>query len=70
MAYFSQNDDGAQRGGKLAADIAVGLLLFAFSIVFFGWIGGTVAFIILEAALLGVDYLMPNDDDKSGVGVR
>jgi hypothetical protein len=70
MAYFAKNDDRAQRGGKLAADIATGLLLATFSIVFFGWIGGTTAFIVLEAALLGVDYLMPNDDDKSGVGVR
>ena len=27
MAYFPKSDDGAQRGGKLAADIATGLLL-------------------------------------------
>jgi hypothetical protein len=32
MAYFAKNDDGAQRGGKLAADIATGLLLATFSI--------------------------------------
>ena len=70
MAYFARNDDGAQRGGKLVADIAVGLLLMLFSIVFFGFLGGTLAFIILEAALLGVDYLMPNDDDRSGTGIR
>jgi hypothetical protein len=57
-----KNDDGAQRGGKLEAHIEVALLLLTFSIVFFGPIGGTIAFIILAAALLGVDYLIPNDE--------
>jgi hypothetical protein len=70
MAYFARNADRVQRGGKLAADIVVALMLWTFSVVFFGWIGGTFAFIILESALLGVEYLMPNDDDRSGTGVR
>jgi hypothetical protein len=70
MAYFSSNDDGAQRGGKIAADIACGLLLLTFSIVFFGFLGGVVAFLILEAALIGVDYLMPIEGDRTGAVVR
>jgi hypothetical protein len=70
MSYFSRNDDAAQRGGKVAADIACALLLCAFSLVFFGLIGGLIAFVILEAALIGVDYLMPNPDDSPGTAVR
>jgi hypothetical protein len=64
MPYFSRNNDAAERGGKVAADIACALLLFAFSIVFFGIFGGLVAFLLLEAALIGVDYLMPNEVDR------
>jgi hypothetical protein len=70
MAYFSSNDDGAQRGGKIAADIACALLLLTFSVVFFGLLGGVVAFVILEAALIGVDYLMPLEGDRTGAVVR
>jgi hypothetical protein len=71
MAYFPKNDDAAQRGGKVAADIACALLLLVFSVVFFGLLGGGIAFIVLEAALIGVDYLMPNEDvDASGAVVR
>jgi hypothetical protein len=51
----SRNDDGAQRAGKLVADIVAGLVLLTFAIVFFGFLGGILAFIILEAALLGVE---------------
>jgi hypothetical protein len=71
MAYFSRNQDGIDRGGKIAADIVCGLLLAAFSIVFFGLLGGVVAFIILEAALVAVDYLVPNEEyDASGAVIR
>jgi len=53
------------------ADIYCALLLLAFSIAFFGWLGGVVAFIILEGALLAVDFLVPNDEyNESGVIVR
>jgi hypothetical protein len=70
MAYFSPTDDAAQRGGKVAADIVCALLLLAFSVVFFGYLGGVVAFILLEAALLGVDLLMPTEADARGGTVR
>jgi hypothetical protein len=46
------------------------VLIAAFSIVFFGLLGGVVAFIILEAALIGVDYLVPNEGDEPGAVVR
>jgi hypothetical protein len=70
MAYFPRNMRRIERGGKLLADIVVALLLLAFAIAFFGALGGLVAFIVLEAALLGVDYLMPEDDDAPGAAVR
>jgi hypothetical protein len=70
MSYFSRNDDAAQRGGKVAADIACALLLCAFCLVFFGLIGGVIAFVVLEAALIGVDYRMPNPYDSPGTAVR
>jgi hypothetical protein len=71
MAYFSKNQDRINRGGKIVADIYCALLLFAFSIAFFGWLGGVVAFIILEGALLAVDFLVPNDEyNESGAIVR
>jgi hypothetical protein len=39
--------------------------------VFFGTLGGLLAWVILEAALLSVDYLVPtSDDDTPGVAVR
>jgi len=67
MPYLSRTDERVQRGGKIAADIACGLLLLTFSIVFFGFVGGVIAFVILETALIGVDFLMPAQDDATGV---
>ena len=47
------------------------LLILAFSIAFFGTLGGLAAFIILDGALLGVDGLMPDDDDDAaGAAIR
>ena len=71
MGYFSKNQDRINRGGKIVADIYCALLLAAFAIAFFGWLGGVVAFIILEGALLAVDFLVPNDEyNESGAIVR
>ena len=70
MAYFPNNMRSIERGGKILADILVALLLLVFSNVFFGTLGGLVAFIILEGALLGVDYFMPDDDDRAGTAIR
>ena len=41
-----------------------------FAIVFFGSLGGFTAFIFLEAALLSVDYLVPDDDVSAGAVIR
>jgi hypothetical protein len=70
MAYFPRNMRSIERGAKVVADILVALLLSTFSIVYFGALGGLVAFLVLENALLGVDYLMPDDDDVSGTAIR
>lgn len=70
MAYFPGNMRSFERGGKVLADIAVALLLLGFSIAFFGISGGLLAFAVLEAALLGVDYLVPDDDDTAGTAIR
>ena len=69
MPYFSSKQDGLERGAKVAADVACAVLLATFSVVFFGWLGGLPAFAILEAGLLAVDWLVPNDD-AAGVAVR
>ncbi len=70
MAYFSSNQDSVQRGAKIAADIFCLLIIGFFSFAFFGVLGGVVALVILEAALLGVDYLVPDEADAPGVAVR
>jgi hypothetical protein len=62
--------DSIERASKVAADIMVALLLATFAVVFFGPLGGLVGFIILEAVLLAVDYLVPDADDPAGVAVR
>ena len=67
MAYFSSKQDGIERGSKVAADIACAVLLLTFAVVFFGWIGGALSFLVLGAALIGIDYLVPNGDDVAGV---
>jgi hypothetical protein len=70
MAYFPRKMDSIERGSKIVADGFVALFLLAFAVVFFGLLGGLVAFAVLEAALLAVDYLVPDADDVSGAAVR
>lgn len=68
MAYFSRGQDDIERGGKVLADIFSAALLLVFAVAFFGWLGGAVAFLILAAGLLGIEYALPsNDDDAAGV---
>ena len=67
VAYFARNQDGLERGAKILADIACAALLLTFLIVFFGFLGGLAGFVVLEAALLSVDYLVPNEGDAHGV---
>ena len=71
MPYFTRSQDIIDRRGKIVADILSAALMLIFSIVFFGTLGGLLAWIILEGALLSVDYLVPSsDDDAPGVAVR
>jgi hypothetical protein len=71
MPYFTRAQSRAERRSKVFADTVVGALLLIFSIAFFGTLGGLLAWVILEAALLSVDYLVPSsDDDTPGVAVR
>ncbi|WPM83736.1 hypothetical protein ML401_38855 [Bradyrhizobium sp. 62B] len=42
-------------------------MLATFAVVFFGWLGGLAAFIVLEACLLAVDWLVPSKDDAAAV---
>jgi hypothetical protein len=68
MPYFTRKQDGIDRGGKIAADIASGALLLVFSVVFFGAVGGFVAFLIIFSALIAIDFVVPSsDDDAAGV---
>ena len=70
MPYFTRSQDRTDRNGKIVADIVTAGLLLAFSLVFFGKLGGLIAFVILEAALLLVDYVVPSSDDPPGAVVR
>jgi hypothetical protein len=69
MPYFTRAQDRIERGGKFAADVFCALLLLAFSLVCFGAVGGLIAFLILEAGLLVIDYIVPSSDD-AGAAVR
>ncbi|QOZ10300.1 hypothetical protein [Bradyrhizobium sp. CCBAU 51765] len=67
MPYFASGQDQDFRICKVLADVFCAILLGTFSIIFFGWLGGIVAFAILEAGLLGLDWLMPTTKDAAGV---
>jgi hypothetical protein len=71
MAYFTRKQDSIERGGKVLADIFCALLIATFSFAFFGIAGGALAFLITEGILLGVDYVVPSQDDEvSGAAIR
>jgi hypothetical protein len=70
MPYFTRAQDRIDRGGKVAGDVFCALLLLAMSLACFGFLGGLVAFLILEAGLLAIDYVVPSSDDAPGNAVR
>jgi hypothetical protein len=70
MAYFPRKMNSIERSLKVVADLLVALLLLVFAIVYFGVLGGLVAFLILEAGLLSVDYLVPDADADAGTAIR
>lgn len=67
MPYFTSDQTRGERVAKVFADTFCALMLATFSIVFFGWLGGLAAFVIVEACLLAVDWLVPSKDDAAGV---
>lgn len=69
MPYFTKNQPRDERLCKVVADICVGALLLCFSVVFFGPLGGVLALIVV-AAMIGVDYLVPSADDAPGNAIR
>jgi hypothetical protein len=67
MPYFTSDQTPNIRTAKVLADIFCALLLAVFAIVFFGWLGGLVAFVVVEACLLAVDWVVPSTDDAAAV---
>ncbi|UPJ44224.1 hypothetical protein IVB40_09430 [Bradyrhizobium sp. 40] len=71
MPYYTADQTRWERNAKVLADVfcslLLALLLALFSIVFFGWLGGLVAFVVVEACLLAVDWLVPSKNDAAGV---
>lgn len=67
MPYFTASQTQSDRTSKVLADIFCALLLGTFSLVFFGLVGGLIAFVMLEACLLALDWVMPDGDDAAGV---
>ncbi|KQT27576.1 MAG: hypothetical protein ACOY3N_10450 [Bradyrhizobium sp.] len=67
MPYFPPNENQDFRVCKVLADIFCAILIGTFSVAFFGWLGGLVAFVIVEASLLALDWLIPTKDDAAGV---
>ncbi|MFC7696605.1 hypothetical protein ACFQX9_07745 [Bradyrhizobium sp. GCM10028915] len=67
MPYYTADQPRWERNGKILADIFCALLLAVFSIVFFGWLGGLVAFAVVEACLLAIDWVVPSKGDAAGV---
>ena len=70
MTYFQRRQGGIERVGKILADIFCALIILVFSVVFFGLLGGLLAFVVLDSAIIAVDYLMPTEDDAPGVAIR
>jgi hypothetical protein len=67
---FLEQPKQHRRAGKIVADIFCLIVLGTFSMVFFGVLGGILAVVIIEAMLLGLDTLMPNDDHAPAAVVR
>ncbi|WP_285807211.1 hypothetical protein [Bradyrhizobium sp. 62B] len=67
MPYFTSDQTRDIRTAKVLADVFCAIMLATFAVVFFGWLGGLAAFIVLEACLLAVDWLVPSKDDAAAV---
>lgn len=67
MPYFTSDQTRDIRTAKVLADVFCALMLATFSIVFFGWLGGLAAFVVIEGCLLSVDWLVPSKDDAAAI---
>lgn len=67
MPYFTSHQDRSVRVCKVLADVFCAALLIVFAVAYFGWLGGIVAFVILEGSLLAVDWLVPSEHDAASV---
>ena len=67
MPYSTADQTRGERNGKLVADVFCAVLLATFSVVFFGWLGGLAAFIVVEGCLLAIDWVVPRKNDAAGV---
>lgn len=67
MPYSTADQTRGERNAKLVADVFCALLLATFSVVFFGWLGGLAAFIVVESCLLAIDWVVPSKNDAAGV---
>ncbi|MGL9622430.1 hypothetical protein QRQ56_31100 [Bradyrhizobium sp. U531] len=65
MPYFTADQTRDIRTAKVLADVFCAIMLATFWVVFFGWLGGLAAFIVTEACLLSVDWLVPSKDDAA-----
>jgi hypothetical protein len=70
MAYFYDNQDSVQRIGKVVADIFCAAIVLVFSVAFFGLAGGLLAFAVAEVAMVGIDFLVPDENASVGSVVR
>jgi hypothetical protein len=70
MAYFLKRESGSERVGKVLADVFCALIILVFAVVYFGLLGGLLPTLLLVGAIIGLDFLMPNENDASGAAIR
>ncbi len=70
MAYFHRQQTSIDRAGKVVADILIAIMFLVFSLVFFGALRGLIAFVLIEALMLIVDHVVPDEHDASAAVVK
>jgi hypothetical protein len=69
MAYFTTKQPPIERACKVAADIFCVIVMAILLIVYFGWLAGLLGVVVLQAAIISVDWLVPDPDAADGAGV-
>ena len=70
MAYFLTRETGSERVGKILAELFCAVIILVFSVAYFGAVAGVLATLLLVGAIIGVDFLMPSEDDAPGAAIR